>query len=65
LDLLKGAAERKKIPAEIKKLAQYREQLRQQKNFEEADNVRKKIENAGFSVKDSTSGPILRQKKSA
>jgi len=61
LDLLKGAAEIKKIPAEIKKLAQNREHLRQQKKFGEADEIRRQLEAAGYAAKDSPAGPILRK----
>lgn len=45
-----------KMPEEIKKLIDKREELRKEKKFEEADKIRKQIEEAGFEVKDSTIG---------
>ncbi len=39
---------------EIKELRQRRDQLRREKKFEEADEIRKQIEEAGFEVKDSS-----------
>ncbi len=42
----------KTIPDEIKKLLNKREELRREKKFEEADKIRKQIEEAGFDVKD-------------
>lgn len=61
LDLLNGAKERKKIPAEIKKLAQDREKLRQQKKFGKADEIRQRLETAGFLLKDTSEGVVLRR----
>ena len=49
LDLLKI----KKIPEEIIQLIKQREELRKQKKWEEADELRKKIEKKGFKVKDT------------
>ncbi len=42
------------IPGDIKILMEKRERLRREKNFEEADKIRKQIEEAGFEVKDSS-----------
>jgi cysteinyl-tRNA synthetase len=42
----------KVTPDEIKNLLEKREQLRKEKNYEEADKIRKQIEDAGFVVKD-------------
>lgn len=47
------------VPKEIKKLAQRREKLRQEGKFEQADELRKKIEAKGFIIKDTDSGPII------
>jgi len=53
LDLFKQSKS-KEIPQEIKELIEKREQLRKDKSFEEADEIRKQIEEAGFEVKDET-----------
>jgi cysteinyl-tRNA synthetase len=42
------------IPDNIKTLMEKREQLRKEKKFEEADAIRKQIEEAGFKIKDSS-----------
>lgn len=42
------------ITNEIKKLLQKREELRKQKNYDEADAIRKQIEEKGYVVKDSS-----------
>jgi len=42
-----------KIPAEIKKLAQTREQYRAKKNWEEADRIRGEIKRLGWQVEDT------------
>lgn len=44
----------KQIPKDIKVLIEKREQLRKEKKFEEADAIRKQIEDAGFEVKDTS-----------
>lgn len=54
LELDKKTVE-KEMPEEIINLLKKREELRQDKNFEEADKIRKQIEDAGFKVKDSLS----------
>ena len=46
--------EKTEMPEEIKKLLEQREELRAQKKFEEADKIRKQIEDKGFSVNDSS-----------
>lgn len=43
-----------KIPENIKELMAQREELRREKKFEEADAIRKEIEDAGFDVKDTS-----------
>lgn len=50
------------IPEEINKLVQKREECRKEKNFEEADRLRKEIEAKGFSVEDTLEGPLVKQK---
>jgi cysteinyl-tRNA synthetase len=42
------------MPDEIKTLLAKREELRKEKKFDEADKIRKQIEDAGFGVKDSS-----------
>lgn len=44
------------IPDDVKRLIEQREVMRKQKKFKEADEVRKKIEESGFTVKDSETG---------
>jgi cysteinyl-tRNA synthetase len=41
------------IPKEIEELMKKREELRREKKFEEADEIRKQIEDAGFPVSDA------------
>ncbi len=48
------------IPEEITRLMNEREKLRQEKKFEEADNVRKKIEEKGFVIEDTSDGPQVK-----
>ena len=51
------------IPANIKKLVQDREQARQAKNWKKADQLRNKIEKAGYLVEDTPRGPIIKTLK--
>lgn len=53
-----GLSELKKeeIPQEIKKLAQERELARKNKEWEKADEIRKKIEALGYELKDTKDG---------
>lgn len=44
------------IPQEIKRLAQERELARKNKEWEKADELRKKIENLGYEMKDTKDG---------
>ncbi|MCL5435473.1 MAG: cysteine--tRNA ligase [Patescibacteria group bacterium] len=60
LNLLKGAAAIKKIPREIKKLAHDREMARKKSDFASADAIRKEIELAGYTVRDTTEGSVIR-----
>jgi len=45
---------RLEIPAEIKKLAAQREKLRREKKWQEADEIRKKIEGLGYKIEDAS-----------
>lgn len=49
------------IPDEILKLAEEREKMRKEKLFAEADELRKKIEAAGFTIEDTSAGPKLKK----
>ena len=48
------------IPDEIKKLAEKREQLRKEKKYDEADEVRKEIEKKGYIIEDTSAGPQVK-----
>jgi len=50
-----------KIPLKIKKLVAQREKLRINKQFIQADRLRKKIEKLGYKVEDTRNGPIIRK----
>lgn len=54
---LKSQKPKVKIPENIKKLVEKREKLRKQEKWEEADEVRKRIEELGFRVEDREDGP--------
>jgi len=49
------------IPAGIKKLAEEREQARKIKDWQKADELRKKIENDGYTVEDTQEGSIIKK----
>ncbi|MGH9858204.1 MAG: DALR domain-containing protein, partial [Acidobacteriota bacterium] len=49
------------IPKEIQKLANQREQLRKDRKFDEADEVRKQIEGKGFAVEDTSAGAQIKK----
>lgn len=53
-----------KIPEEIKKLAQKREQYRKEKNWQMSDEIRKQIEQKKFSIEDTDHGPIIKKNPS-
>lgn len=48
------------IPEAVKELAKKREKERENRNFNEADNIRKKIENLGYKVEDTEKGPVIK-----
>lgn len=60
---LKKADEFKKAPAKIKALAEARERLRVNKQFTQADALRKEIEALGYTLEDTEVGPFLWRKK--
>jgi cysteinyl-tRNA synthetase len=46
-------------PADVLELAQLRESARQDRNYNQADNLRERIEAMGWEVRDGPSGPEL------
>jgi len=56
LQLSSFVPEEVEVPAEVRSLADHREELRKAGNYEEADKVRKEIEGKGFIVEDSPEG---------
>ncbi len=49
-------------PVEVEKLVEQREQLRKQKKWQEADQVRKRVEKLGWQVEDTAKGPKIKPK---
>ncbi|MDP2909907.1 MAG: cysteine--tRNA ligase [bacterium] len=60
LNLVLYRTKDKKIPEEILKLVQEREEYRKESNFEEADRIRKEIEKKGFAIEDTPEGPKIK-----
>lgn len=52
-------SEIKKIPVEISKLAQERKQAKENKDFARADNIRMKIEEKGYEVRDTEDNSFI------
>jgi len=50
------------IPEKIKKLVQQREKTRKDKDFNQADKIRKEIEKEGFNIKDTNKEQIISPK---
>jgi len=55
LDKIKKA----EIPQKIKKLAETREKYRKEKNWQKADEIRKKIKEFGYKIEDTERGPKI------
>ncbi|MEK7579779.1 MAG: cysteine--tRNA ligase [Patescibacteria group bacterium] len=53
--------EKKSIPAEISKLVQTREKLRKNKEWLEADKIRDRIQEGGYSIEDTLYGPLVKK----
>lgn len=53
--------EESKIPEEIRQLVQKREELRKQKEWSEADKIRKQIHSSGYSIDDTLYGPLVKK----
>lgn len=52
---------RRPLPDEIETLVREREAARNKKDFKASDDLRKQIEAAGFEVKDTDSGPLVKR----
>jgi len=63
LDLKKFAAQLlpQKIPVKIRKLAEKRELYRKNKQFIQADALRKKLKQLGYEIDDTPRGPLIRK----
>ena len=57
-----GKEEEIKIPEKVRKLAEIREEARKNKSWEDADKIRRDIENFGFVIEDTEESFILRKK---
>jgi cysteinyl-tRNA synthetase len=49
------------VPEEIKALVAERELARKEKNWVKSDDLRKKIEEAGFKVDDTPAGSVVKK----
>jgi len=49
------------IPAEVKKIVKEREEMRKKKNWQESDNLRRRIEKLGYSVDDTSEGSKIKK----
>jgi cysteinyl-tRNA synthetase len=54
--------QKEEIPESIKKIAEEREKARRNKDFEQADKLRKEMEDQGYTIKDTPSGPQIQKK---
>lgn len=62
LELEAVAKEKIDIPKEIQADINEREKARQQRDWQKADDLRKKIEIAGYYIKDTSKGPLIKKK---
>ena len=60
LNLLKK--EETAVPQQVKRLIKQREKFRKDGNFNEADEIRKKINNLGFVIEDTKKGAVVKKK---
>lgn len=51
------------IPKEVAELVRIREEMRQKKDWTEADKIRSQLEQLGYTVEDTSYGPYLRKSK--
>lgn len=63
LNLEKYLGKSLEIPDEVQKLVEEREQARANKDFEKSDELRKKIQELGYTVEDSLSGVSIKPLK--
>jgi cysteinyl-tRNA synthetase len=49
------------LPEDIQQLIAKRNLLRQEKNFQEADSVRKEIEEKGYTLEDTSRGTVVKK----
>jgi cysteinyl-tRNA synthetase len=61
LDLATYIGQKIEVPAEVLELVEKRENAREQKDFTKSDELRKQIEEKGFEVLDTSTGPKLKQ----
>lgn len=61
LDFKQTKPKNEKVPEEIKKLAEQRENFRQAKEWEKADELRKQIEKLGYEIEDTEQGAKLKK----
>ena len=54
--------EKIEIPQKVKKLVEKREKLRQQEKWKEADKIRKKVEELGFFIEDTSKSSRIKKK---
>lgn len=54
--------EKQKIPAQITSLVQERQAAKAAKQFEKADEIRRKIEDLGYLIDDTPYGPLVKQR---
>jgi len=55
-----GKRETAKIPLSVKKLVKQREQARKKRDWKLADEIRKKIKQMGYQIKDTKEGPKIK-----
>lgn len=62
LQRTKNKEQRTEVPQEITELVNQREQFRKEKKWQEGDNLRREIEEKGFSIKDTPQGVVIKRK---
>jgi cysteinyl-tRNA synthetase len=50
-----------RVPKKIKKLVELREKYRSQRNWQKADELRKKIQTLGYKIEDTKVGPVIKK----
>jgi len=55
------SGKKEKIPPYLSRLAEERERKRKENNWQEADDIRKKIQQLGYQVEDTKEGPKLKK----